>query len=144
MPIKVSKTQILRAKDRAFSLARRASAYRAKADQAVETLVGSAEVGASAFALGLVQGRYGGVEIVGVPLDLSAAIVMHGLAFVGVGGKLSGHLHSFGDGALATYLATLGRGAGVEMRRKALGAGAAVQGEEGRRFTDQELADLAS
>lgn len=144
MPLKVSKSQIMRAKDRAFSLARRASAYRQKADQAVETLVGTAEVGASSFALGLIQGRYGGVEIVGVPLDLTAAIAFHGLAFVGVGGKLSGHLHSFGDGALATYLATLGRGAGVEMRRKALGAGASIQGEEGRRFTDKELIDLAT
>ncbi len=141
MPVRITRAHLRGARSRALGFARRLGAHRDKADKAVEVLVSAAEVGGASFSLGLIQGRYGGVEIVGVPLDLGAAIVLHGLAFIGVGGKLSHHLHNFGDGALATYLATLGRGAGVEMRKKALGA--AVTGVDGARLTDQELAALA-
>jgi hypothetical protein len=113
---------------------------REKANEAVASVVQTTEVTAVAFALGIVNGRWSGVEFLGVPLDLWLAGGAKGFALMGIQPE---HLHNMGDGALASYSTTLGAGIGREMRVKALGVpganGAAAKG----RLTDQELARLA-
>lgn len=118
---------------------------RERADEVVGTVVQTTEIGTAAFGFGLVNGRWGGVEVLGVPLDLLAAGGLHVLGFVGVA---SDHLHNFGDGALASFATTLGRGVGIEMAQKAaqqpnqLPAGAAA-GYAGR-LSREELQRLAN
>lgn len=84
----------------------------------VKTAVDTVEVGGAAFAFGVINGRMGGVEFVGMPLDLVAALACHGFAFL-LDGEYAEHLHNFGNGALATYLATMGASVGHEMAMKA-------------------------
>jgi hypothetical protein len=73
-------------------------------------------VGASAFAFGLARGRWGGVEIGGVPIDLGAGVLLHLLGLSGVAGSGSDDLHNLAEGALATYFATWGASLGKRMR----------------------------
>jgi hypothetical protein len=85
---------------------------RAAATRTVQTVVHTTEVSSAAFVAGVVQGRYGGIELLGVPLDLGLAVALHVAAFVGLAGRSSPHLHGFGDGFLAAFLTTTGRGVG--------------------------------
>lgn len=96
----------------------KASAKRAreKAGEVVDTVVATSEVSMSAFALGVINGRWGGVEVVGVPLDLLVAGSGKVLAYAGVAPE---HMHNFSDGAAASYFVTLGAGIGREMAEKA-------------------------
>jgi hypothetical protein len=137
----------------------RASIKRAKehANEAVDRVVQTVEVGSTAFGFGILNGRFGGVEVLGVPLDALASFSMHGLAFFGVAPD---HLHNFGDGAMASYLTTTGAGIGRAMAVRA-GAAAPMQkaasgwnafprndspnalSGQSSRLTDQQLAQLA-
>src|SRR5574343_891916 len=113
MPLKISHGDLVRLKDQTTKLQARLKTVSAKSKGTVEALVRTAEVGSAAFALGAMQGRFGSVSVVGVPAELGAAIGLHALGAFGVGGEAAKHLHSFGDGALASYLSTLGRGVGL-------------------------------
>lgn len=141
MPVHISATHLAKLRKQSEGLMRRASGLKDKAESAVKVMVGAAEVGGASFALGIAKGRYGSIHVVGVPADLGAALVLHGLAFVKIAGKSSHHLHAFGNGALASYMTTLGQGVGMDMKKKALGA--AVKGDTGHRLTEAELAALA-
>lgn len=116
MATKVTGRDIARMKTRYEGLMKRADGIRKKGESAVENLVSAAEVSGSAFALGLVQGRYGPVSVVGVPLDLALGAGLHAAGFLGLAGKASGHLHAFADGALASFFFTLGRGTGAKWK----------------------------
>ena len=84
-----------------------------EAQDAAMTVVAAAEVGGVAFALGVVNGRYGSPEVMGIPADLGVGIAAHILGFmVDEGGE---HLHNMGNGALASYLSSLGTGIGQKM-----------------------------
>ena len=85
---------------------------REKSSEQVESLVGTTEMATAAFAMGVIDGRWGGVELVGVPLSLLVAGSGHLLGFLGVA---PGHMHNFANGALASYLTTLGNGVGAKM-----------------------------
>lgn len=128
------------------------------ANEAVEQIVQTVEVSSTAFGFGLINGRWNGVEVLGVPLDALTALGLHALAFFGVAPQ---HLHNFGDGALASYLTTTGAGIGRAMAVRAASAapggalrlpsGASSGGAPwqtisaggGGRLSDQQLADLA-
>lgn len=118
MALKVSRREMGSWKEKAMRARARLKSASKKADRVVEQMVHTAEVGSAAFIAGVVQGRTGGVEVVGVPLDLGLAAGLHVLAFMGVGGRMSSHLHGFGDGFLAAFLATTGRGVGQSMLEK--------------------------
>jgi len=136
MPAKIGAHHIAKLHHRYTGLMKRADGIRKRGESTVEHLVSSAEVSGSAFALGLVQGRYGPVSVAGVPVDLAAAAGLHLAGFLGLAGRSSAHLHAFGDGALASFFFTLGRGTGAKWK-----AGApAVKGDE--RLTDADLAAL--
>lgn len=117
---------------------------REQARAAVGNVVQSMEVGSTSFALGFINGRYGGVEWFGVPLELIVAGGAHGLAFMGA--PQADDLHNMGDGALACWAATLGAGLGNEQAVKAgeptATAGALHMGQP--TALDPALARLAS
>ncbi|MFH1010985.1 MAG: hypothetical protein V1784_07105 [bacterium] len=119
MPLKISQHDIMRMKDQVEKMKKRSSSVVEKSHELVSTIVRTAEVGAAAFSMGLVQGKYGGVEIVGVPMDLGLGLGLHMMGLLGVGGNMSHHLHAFGDGTLAAYLTTLGRTTGYAWKIKA-------------------------
>jgi len=125
MPLKVSKEGINKLRHRVESLANRAKGMRDKSEAMTGRVVQTAEVGLAAFGFGMVNGRWGGVEVLGVPADLGAGIALHLAGFAGLGGKNAMHLHNFADGALSAYLTTLGAGMGRKMAREAIAGGAA-------------------
>jgi hypothetical protein len=115
MPLSITKEQIHQLQRRAESAIARAKSMREEAQYAVETAVQSVEVSASAFAFGLANGRWSGAEVIGLPADLAAGMAMHAFAFM-LDGESAEHLHNFGDGALASYAATVGAGVGKKWR----------------------------
>lgn len=119
--ITVSKAEVGRMSDRVQSLQKRIGKFKHAAEEMTEKFVRTLEVGAAALGTGVVQGR-GGVEVMGVPVELGAALGLNLAGYFGVAGKHSGHLNNLGDGALAGYLAQVGRGIGVAWKNKQLGA----------------------
>ena len=150
------------------------------ADEKVQHIVRATEVSAAAFAFGLAHG-YGEAaptserdeegnskrmssNIAGIPTPLLGAAVLHGLGLFGIGGDMSGHLHSFGDGALAAFASNFGRQIGaikgapggenvkyMDAISKAMKPGDQINGSTtnllgtgiaGQRLTDAELAAL--
>ncbi len=77
---------------------------REKAESAIATGIQIAEVSGTSFAFGYANGRWGEngeLAFGGVPVDLGAAVVLHGVAFLGGLGKYAEHGHNLGTGALA-------------------------------------------
>jgi hypothetical protein len=65
----------------------------------------------SAFTFGVIQGKYqpdGGCTLAGLPVDMLSGLVFHTVSLFGFARNYSSLLHAFGDGALATFLATTG------------------------------------
>lgn len=150
----LSKAQMSQMRDKAERMIARAKAISEKSEEAVGQVIQSTEIVGAAFAAGAVKGRFGNVEVMGVPADLGVAVLGHGLAFMG-GGKYKEHLHNLADGVLASYMTTLGAGIGSRMARDAAaaapagaipaGGAAAASGHElsaGARISDEELAVL--
>ena len=144
----ITRAHLEEARARIAGIRNRLASIRKQSEQATERIVRTAEVTGTAFAMGVVQGKTGGVEVVGVPLEL---IVGGGLAIAGhlnAAGKMSDHLINAGDGALAAYAVTMGRGIGVTWKNKAAGGGAApppaVKGEERRQMGDGGDGDLTA
>lgn len=153
MAMKVSKKELQGWRAKAQRLQKRLKNASKKADRVVETMVHTAEVSSAAFIAGVVQGKTGGVEVLGVPMDLGLAAGLHVLAFAGVGGRMSSHLHGFGDGFLAAFLATTGRGVGqawaakaAATKTKSSGVGhlPAYSGDDYLDMGDRELAAMAA
>ena len=94
------------------------SAALATVEASTRTVMQSATVGGTAFGWGLVSGRYGGTEILGLPGDLVAAIALHGTAMF-TAEDVSETLHNFGDGSLAAYGHTMGLGIGARWKQEA-------------------------
>lgn len=92
------------------------SKIKGEAQKAVGTILRSTVVSGASFFFGGLEGRFGGVEIVGVPMSLLAATAAHGLGFMGIGGELT---HAFGDGAFGSYATNLGFSTGRTMAIKA-------------------------
>lgn len=143
--MKLSGKELSKAHDRLQALRKRVAGIREKAEEATEKVVATAEVGAAAFTMGVINGKTGGVEIVGVPLELGAGLGLVGLGLLGVAGKASDHLHNLGTGCLASYLTTVGRGVGLSMGTgKALPGTGTKQVTRGAGLSDDELAMAAS
>lgn len=148
-----STRDIVKFKHRADSISSKARAALAKAEQGVETVITTSEVSAAAFLFGLAQGKFGGVAIVGVPIDLLAGLGLHIAAFMGIGGRNAHHLHAFADGALGSFFNALGRHVGSqyqteEDRQRMLSRKPfALMGNEttgGASLADEELARMVA
>ena len=94
----------------------RVAKVKAEANEAVEIVVSAAEVSGTAFGLGIVNGRWGSPELVGVPVDAGVGIAAHVLAFMDIA---PAHLHNVGNGGLGSYFSALGVGVGQKMAREA-------------------------
>jgi hypothetical protein len=117
--MKISKADLQRAADRARNLSTRLAGIKRQAAQVTERVVYSAEVSAAAFTAGVIQGKTGGNNsVAGVPVDLGLGVLLNLGGYLGLAGpKMSDHLHGFGDGFLAAFLSTLGRGVGGKLGR---------------------------
>jgi hypothetical protein len=142
--------------ERYEGLKRRVAGMKEEATKVTKHVVRTAEVGGTAFAIGLVQGRSDGIEVFGLPLELILGGGFTVFSLLGGAGEMSDHLAAVGDGAIAAYATTLGRGVGVTMRQKAMGgstqplgsgsAGAMGAGStvsKGTRLTPEEVAEFA-
>lgn len=124
MTTSISKAHVGRLAQRAEGLHKRLQRFKAQGEKSMEKVVRTVEIGTAALGFGMVQGRYGSMEIVGVPVELAAGVTLNLLGHFGLAGKHSDHLNNFGDGALAAYLTTVGKGVGTAMKLKSLGGGA--------------------
>lgn len=95
-----------------------------EAEHTVMAVVGGIETFGTAFSMGVINGRWGNPEILGIPVDLGAGLVLHGIGFlVDEGGD---HLHNLGNGALCSYFSALGVGVGRKMFEEAQKAAQAL------------------
>lgn len=101
-------------------LSTRLANFKAKGEVVTHRLMQTAEVAAGAGIAGFVAGKYGAIELVGVPLDLVAGLALNLAAHTNLGGKQSEHLHHVGDGFLAMYVGTLMRGVGTSSNAPAV------------------------
>jgi hypothetical protein len=124
----------------------RARAALEKVHGVTRTAVRTAEVGASAFGFGVLQGRLPAdkQKVMGVDVALGSSVLLHVMGFAGIGGDYSGHLHSFGDGALAAFLVKEGILVGAKMQAKNASKvqGELSEGVEGQSLSDEELSAL--
>lgn len=137
--VTISKAEGKQAVKRLESFKARLANIRKSAEKSTEKMLRTAETGGAAFTMGVIQGKTGGVEIVGVPVDLGLGIALNVLGYFGAAGKMSDHLNNVGDGCLAAYLTTVGRGVGQNWeQKKGLG-----EKSSGMSLTPEELAQVA-
>lgn len=117
MQLSLAKVQDLKA--RYDGMQKRIQNVKKEAQEKVMVVVQTAEVSTAAFAFGLVNGRYNRPEVVGVPCDALAGMLFHAAGFL-VDTEAGSHMHNLGDGALASYVASLGTGVGAKMRLESL------------------------
>jgi len=119
----------------------------------IATATTAAEVSFTSFLFGCAQGKFGGVAMWGIPVDLVSGLGLHILGFTGVAGaKYGHHLHALADGALASYMNGLGRSVGRSFqtdtdRANIAAAAATVSGDisgitGGASLADEELARM--
>lgn len=147
MAMHITQQHAKHAMERYESLKRRIAGMRDDAERTTKTVIRTAEVGGAAFGIGLIQGRTGGIEVFGVPLELGLGAGLGLFGLFGGAGSYSEHLTNLGDGCIAAYATTLGRGVGTTMRSKSLGAGTTgtlpAAKTSGERLTPQEVAEMA-
>lgn len=114
--LKVSAGTLSKYKHIADKLQNRVKQVREKGEKVVETVTRTTIVAGTAGALGVIQGKTGGVEILGMPLDLLVGAGAHVAGFMHLAGKQSAHLHNVGDGAMALYAGTMGRAIGANWK----------------------------
>lgn len=125
----ISKREAEKLQTRVQSADRRVRAIRDQARAGVATVVHSTESIGSALGFGYINGRYGGVEVLGMPVDALAGgtLMLAGFLF---NDEMSPHLFALGTGGLCSFSTSFGQGAGVEARERAEGArGPAIEEE---------------
>ena len=109
---------------KAKNAAAKVKRVQAEAQAGMQTVIGSFETTSTAFTFGVINGRWGNPEFLGVPVDLGAGLALHAAGFVvDQGGE---HLHRMGDGALSSYMGALGVGVGRKMLEEAQKAAQAL------------------
>lgn len=130
MAMTITKKDAQQAVARLESFKKRIANIRERAEETTERLVATAETAGAAFGMGVLQGKTGGVEVFGVPVELGLGLGLNAFALLGGAGKSASHLHNVGNGCLAAYATTLGRGVGATWKDKdksaALGAGSSA------------------
>jgi hypothetical protein len=116
LPVKVTASHLTKLRSQVEKFQARARAIAVKGEAMVQQASDTAVTTATAFTLGMVQGRTGGFEIMGMPLDLIVGAGAHVAGFMKLGGKNSGQLHNVGNGALALYAGTMGRAIGANWK----------------------------
>lgn len=117
--MKITRSELNKYKNMYQSARSKAAKVMEKGDSIVRTVITTAEVQTTAFTMGVVDGKTGGIQVIGCPLGLGLGLITHGAGFAGLGGESSHHLHGFGDGFLASFFNTLGRGVGLKWAKDA-------------------------
>lgn len=117
--IQLSSKEMKTAGARLQSLKNRIEKIKSHTEKVTEKIVRTAEVGGTAFAVGVMNGKTGGVELLGVPAELAAGLALNVLGYMGAAGKMSDHLGNIGDGALAAFATMEGAKIGVKWQEKA-------------------------
>lgn len=105
------------------------------------------EVGVTVFGVSWALGKWGGKElsvtVLGVPVELGAALILKGVAFSGLLGEYASDAHNIGDGALSVYLAkkgfSIGREGGTWSQGTASGAAPAQLPQHAGGYTPAPL-----
>ena len=141
-PRRIGKAEIMKVYDQAKRLKESAKRTREQAGETIERVVASVEVGSAAFVLGIIQGRWGPLENWPISLDLSLALGLNLAGFMGFGGaRWAPHLNNFGNGALASWTSTTGRGIGLTMKAKTMTPG--ISGAHaGAALSDKDLDEM--
>jgi len=137
MAIQVSRASLHKAQGRLESLQNTLKRVRKEAEHTMEKVLRTAETGGMAFGLGVLNGKSGATEVMGMPVELILGAGLNLAGYLGVAGKHSDHLNNLGDGALAAYLTVLGVQVGADWKKRELGGGAATKGS---RLTPDEIA----
>lgn len=124
---------------------------REKAGELMQVTVHAALTGATAYALGVLEGQLDNpkqFEFLGVPIPLAVAVGAHGAALLGVGRGMEQHFTAVGNGALAAHAAGMGRALGAELKARRGGA-PAVRGDlpprrRGAGITQEDLERMAT
>lgn len=118
MALHITKQDAKHAVARLDSIKKRIANIREQAQETTERVVATVETAGAAFAMGVLQGKTGGVHLFGVPVELGLGLGLNAFALLGGAGKASSHLNHVGNGCLAAYATTLGRGVGVTWANK--------------------------
>ncbi len=82
-----------------------------------ERAVRTVEVGAGAWAGGLIEGRTAGQTVLHIPINLAAGVALSAAGYLDLAGdEWSGHLNNFGDGFIGSYVAATGYAFGKRWR----------------------------
>jgi len=147
--IKLSPKEMKTAGARLQSLKNRIEKIKTHTEKVTEKVIRTATVGGTAFGVGLLNGKTGGVEVMGVPLELGAGLALNVLGYMGAAGKMSDHLGNIGDGALASFAAMEGVKVGMQWAQKSAGGGALSGGStptltKGVSLTPEEVEQAAA
>ena len=107
------------------SAKKRVNTIKESAHDAIMTVVQTAEIGSTAFALGIVNGYWSQPEVIGIPVTAGLAALLHTAGFLLDEKSGAEHVHNLGDGAFASYMVTLGVGVGAKMQQERAAAMAA-------------------
>ena len=115
-PVNVSLRTLEEMKKQLDSARSRVARVKAEASEAVEIVISAATVSGTSFGLGIINGRWGSPELLGVPVDAGVGIAAHVLAFMDIAPL---YLHNVGNGGFGSYFSALGVGVGQKMAREA-------------------------
>lgn len=148
MPMRISENQLKTWQNKYNTALQRVRSVKEKANEVTESLVTSMVAGGSAFAIGVADGKTGGMDLKGIPVPLLLGGLAHTAAFMGVGGKSSHLLHAVGDGALCAFGYAQGRSVGIDWSKrspaKSSSSGLLGESSGSATLTDAELAALAA
>lgn len=94
-----------------------------KAERAFDVALNTGIILGTQSGLGFVHGRWGAVEVAGVPLELAGGLALSGAALFGFGGKHHDKVGSAGGALLGIYGYNQAKGAGMKMKAAAANPG---------------------
>jgi hypothetical protein len=90
-----------------------------KAERAFDVAINTGIIVGAQSGLGFVHGRWGAVEVAGVPLELAGGLALSGAALFGFGGKHHDKVGTAGGALLGVYGYNQAKGAGMKMKAAA-------------------------
>lgn len=114
-------TSVAHAREMIANARKKMAQMREGAEEVIGEGIRIGEIGAAALGFGYANGRWGEngeLAVGGIPVDLGAAVLLHGTAFMGGLGKYAEHGHNLGTGALAAAAYRTGAKIGAEHANK--------------------------